>query len=63
MIMSILKILARTAILLVVSIIQVIGVLTEGFMRLLAQISEYLVELDDLVEKPGAKTVKAVITK
>lgn len=57
--MAILKILARTGVLLVCSIIQVIGVLAEGVCRLLTKLGEYLVILDNkLMKKVDKKDEK-----
>lgn len=56
--MSILKILARTGVLLLCSIIQVIGVLVEGVCKLLGKLGEYLVILDNKLEKPAEKKPK-----
>lgn len=56
--MSILKILARTIILLVCSILQMIGVLTEGISRLSAKCIEYLSVLDDKLKKEPVKKIK-----
>ena len=53
--MAILKILARTGVLLVCSIIQVIGVLVEGLSRLLNKLGEYLVILDKKLAKKVEK--------
>lgn len=59
--MSIIKILARTVILLVCGIIQIIGILAEGVMRLSAKIGGYLVNLDDkLKDKPKKKEKKTI---
>ena len=56
--MSILKLLARTFILFVCSIVQVIGVLTEGVMRLSAKTCMYLNMLDNKLEKETVKKHK-----
>lgn len=56
--MSIIKLLARTIILFVCSIIQVIGVLTEGVMRLSAKSCELLNKLDDKLNKETVKKHK-----
>lgn len=56
--MAILKILARTGILLTCGIIQVIGVLAEGVSKLLTQLGEYLVILDDKLKKVEKKKDK-----
>lgn len=49
--MSIIKILARTIILLVCGIIQATGVLTEGLSKLLNQFGRYLSILDDKLDR------------
>ena len=49
--MAIFKILARTAVLFVCSVIQMIGVLAEGLCKLLTKLGEYLVILDDKLTK------------
>ena len=53
--MSILKLLARTIILFVCSILQMIGVLTEGVSKLSAKTGEYLSVLDDKLKKESVK--------
>lgn len=64
--MAILKILARTGVLFVCSIIQVVGVIAEGAARLLGTLAEYLVILDDKlirkVEKKKEKKTEEVPT-
>lgn len=57
--MSILKLLARTIILFVCSILQMIGVLTEGVTKLSAKTGEYLSVLDDKLRKEPVKKHKA----
>ena len=56
--MSILKLLARTIILFVCSIVQVIGVLTEGIYKLSVKASCYLVGLDDKLQRERPKKHK-----
>ena len=56
--MDILKILARTFVLFVCGIIQVLGVLVEGVCRLLSKLGEYLVKLDDKLSKRVKKAEK-----
>lgn len=56
--MSILKLLARTIVLFVCSIIQVIGVLTEGIYKLSAKLICYLVGLDDKLQRAQPKKRK-----
>ena len=53
--MSILKLLARTIILFVCSILQMIGVLTEGVSKLSAKTGEYLSVLDDKLKMEAVK--------
>lgn len=64
--MEILKILARTGILFVCSVIQLLGVLAEGACRLFSKLGEYLAKLDDKLSKrvdKKAKETKEVPTK
>ena len=64
--MDILKILARTGILFVCSIIQMLGVLAEGVCRLFSKLGEYLSILDDKLIKrvdKKEKETKKVPTK
>lgn len=56
--MSIIKILARTFILLVCGIFQMIGVLAEGLYKLSTKIGEGLVKLDDKLKKEPVKKEK-----
>jgi hypothetical protein len=53
--MDILRILARTVILFICSVIQVIGVLVEGACGILLKTAEYLVILDDKLEERVVK--------
>lgn len=64
--MAILKILARTGILFVCSIIMMLGVIVEGAYKLLAKLGEYLMVLDDKLIKrvnKKEKKTKTVPTK
>lgn len=56
--MSIIKLFARTIVLLVCSIIQVIGVFAEGVFRLSVKSGRYLTDLDDKLRKEHTKKVK-----
>ena len=56
--MSVIKILARTIILFVCSIIQMIGVIAEGISQLSAKTGEYLVYLDDKLKREPVKKEK-----
>lgn len=63
--MSIIKILARTIVLVTCGIIQVIGVLTEGLTKLLDQFGRYLSVLDGKLArevKPKKKTTNKLPT-
>ena len=56
--MSILKLLARTIVMFVCSVIRVIGVIAEGLLRISATSVNYLVKLDNKLEKKHVKRVK-----
>jgi hypothetical protein len=49
--MAILKIITRTGILFVAGILQTIGVVAEGFIKLLTKTGEYLKDLDNNLDK------------
>ena len=53
--MDILKILVRTFVLFVCSVVQAIGILAEGLYRLLTRLNEYLVALDDKLTRGPVK--------
>lgn len=53
--MSIFKLMVRTIILFVCSLIQVIGVLSEGLSKISAKSGRYLSQLDDKVRKGSFK--------
>lgn len=56
--MSIIKLLARTIVLFVCSIIQVIAVLAEGVLKLSVKLGGYLVNLDNKLKKEPVKKEK-----
>lgn len=61
-IMAIFKILARTGVLFVCSVIITIGVLIEGTGKLLDKLAEYLVTLDNKLAKMPVKKIKKTKT-
>lgn len=60
--MAFFKILARTGVLFVCSVIITIGVLIEGTGKLLDKLAEYLVTLDNKLANPSVKKVKKTKT-
>ena len=56
--MSIIKLLARTIVLFVCSIIQVIAVVAEGVLKVSVKLGGYLVCLDDKLKKEPVKKEK-----
>jgi hypothetical protein len=61
--MSIFKLMVRTVILFVCSLVQVIGVLSEGLSRISVKSGRYLSELDDKVRKGSCKKSKVKAQK